>query len=638
MAPKESSVSSRQYDPTKMPYWNDQKADLLDWEKKATFYLRRQLEADWTLIRDDARRANRIKPAWTNGDKESDQQLCWELLWHTFHPYKSTLLEKHEQHEGDYANHPEFATDAWKAIFRDYMGDDSVESMDLGTQLRDAKFFSGEFDTYIDNIIDLQRRLTTLNQNIPENQLVSDIIAHILSYAIKNKDPAWHNFVDNFDQINRGRVTFNLDELRTAGKMKAKQIHAAESIESGKAGGKRKLAAFQGAKIGAHAAETGEVICEECDDKFTVHCTYCHRNNHFKRTCNHWRFANRGEHNQSPARGRGNGNYRGRGRGGYRGRGRGSPRGGNRGNYRGGGRGGGNGAGGGDRSNVQCYRCKQFGHYSNKCPFAGNIDQAVGLAAQASVIQPPDFPPAPQAQQAEQPAAAAGVPAARHGVAPKPANRSGAGAAAVAHGVPRIAMPAMQVNIGVNLNALNARSAPRKGFVSTSAGPHAGYHQAANTGVTWFIVDSGANVHLVNDSNIIDNPTNAEITVQGISDAVESSICGKLIGNIIGDEGSNVSVTLDVTHIATLPFNLFSVSSAIRLGHEVVHAGPPDSGRHGLYLINNQSGDRVFVPFVWCEDSCLWWLPIHYSQQHPSLNAKPPAREADCFRGLPYGL
>ena len=590
MAPKESSVSSRQYDPTKMPYWNDQKADLLDWEKKATFYLRRQLEADWTLIRDDARRANKIKPAWTNGDKESDQQLCWELLWHTFHPYKSTLLEKHEQHEGDYANHPEFATDAWKAIFRDYMGDDSVESMDLGTQLRDAKFFSGEFDAYIDHIIDLQRRLTTLNQNIPENQLVSDIIAHILSYAIKSKDPAWHNFVDNFDQINRGRATFTLDELRTAGKMKAKQIHAAESIDSGKAGGKRKLAAFQGAKIGGHAAETGEVICEECDDKFTVHCTYCHCNNHFKRTCNHWRFANRGEHNQSPARGRGNGNYRGRGRGGYRGRGRGSPRSSNRGNYRGGGRGG-NGAGGGDKSNVQCYRCKQFGHYSNKCPFAGNIDQAVGLAAQASAVQPPDIPPAPQAQPAEQPAAAAGAPAAR-----KSAVRFGAGAAAVAHGVPRIAMPAIQVNIGVNLNALNACSAPRKGFVSTSAR------------TVWFVVDSGANLHLVkSDVNVL-NPKDAEITIQGISDEVAGSFTGSLRGSIVASNGDTMEVEMEVCKIPNLPFNLFSVPTAVMQGHEVVHAGRPDSGRHGLWLNSEQA--RKFIPFVWCRDSNLWWLGI----------------------------
>eukprot|EP00961_Rhodomonas_salina_P227510 3076014-Rhodomonas_salina.3 len=33
------------------------------------------------------------------------------------------------------------------------------------------------------------------------------------------------------------------------------------------------------------------IYCEECGDSFTMHCTYCHRDNrdHFKRTCNYWR-------------------------------------------------------------------------------------------------------------------------------------------------------------------------------------------------------------------------------------------------------------------------------------------------------------------------------------------------------------
>eukprot|EP00961_Rhodomonas_salina_P146209 1968224-Rhodomonas_salina.1 len=50
-----------------------------------------------------------------------------------------------------------------------------------------------------------------------------------------------------------------------------------------------------------------------------MHCTYCHRDNHYKRTCNYWRHdtkntgAGRGGTPRDRGRGRGRGASRGRG-------------------------------------------------------------------------------------------------------------------------------------------------------------------------------------------------------------------------------------------------------------------------------------------------------------------------------------
>jgi hypothetical protein len=170
-------------------------------------------------------------------------------------------------------------------------------------------------------------------------------------------------------------------------------------------------------------------------------------------------------------------------------------------------------------------------------------------------------------------------------------------------------MPAISVITAFPLKAMSARNGPMHGtvFVAGNA-PHAGYPATSSRDTVWFVVDSGANLHLVkSDVNVL-NPKDAEITIQGISDEVAGSFTGSLRGSIVASNGDTMEVEMEVCKIPNLPFNLFSVPTAVMQGHEVVHAGRPDSGRHGLWLNSEQA--RKFIPFVWCRDSNLWWLGI----------------------------
>ena len=88
------STEKKQYDPSKPQPWNNNKADLDEWERSAYFYLRRQELSEWTLERDDAKRQATIarNPQWTHKQKHSDQIQLWELSWHTFFNYKKSIF------------------------------------------------------------------------------------------------------------------------------------------------------------------------------------------------------------------------------------------------------------------------------------------------------------------------------------------------------------------------------------------------------------------------------------------------------------------------------------------------------------------------------------------------------------------
>ena len=106
------------------------KADLHDWEAIESFYLNRQSAgfstASWMLIRNNADRAAAIDPNWSAAMKHKDQNVCWELLFQTFYKYKKIVLQEHQKFVNQQA-HPEFATNTWKAIYAEYMGDEAVE-------------------------------------------------------------------------------------------------------------------------------------------------------------------------------------------------------------------------------------------------------------------------------------------------------------------------------------------------------------------------------------------------------------------------------------------------------------------------------------------------------------------------------
>eukprot|EP00961_Rhodomonas_salina_P079588 1069325-Rhodomonas_salina.1 len=70
--------------------------------------------------------------------------------------------------------------------------------------MRLAKFFEGEFENYIDEIVDLNTKLASLNQAQPELQLVNEILQHMLAWTINKSDSpaanAWRNFIDTFNK------------------------------------------------------------------------------------------------------------------------------------------------------------------------------------------------------------------------------------------------------------------------------------------------------------------------------------------------------------------------------------------------------------------------------------------------------
>eukprot|EP00961_Rhodomonas_salina_P167367 2255304-Rhodomonas_salina.1 len=203
------------------------------------------------------------------------------------------------------------------------MIEDAVESADLGNRMRLAKFFEGEFEHYIDEIVDVNLKLTNLNQNQPEQQLVNEILQHMLAWTLNQSETpaanAWSNFIDTFNKERANPAKYTLVLLEYEGKAKERDIQNAQAIAAtlGKTGGKRKMAAMQASGDG----DTKTIWCYECGENFTIHCTYCHCDNHYKRTCNYWSHdtKNGGAGRGTSPRGRGRGRGRGatpRGRGG----------------------------------------------------------------------------------------------------------------------------------------------------------------------------------------------------------------------------------------------------------------------------------------------------------------------------------
>eukprot|EP00961_Rhodomonas_salina_P266831 3605580-Rhodomonas_salina.1 len=214
-------------------------SSLGDWEKLAKMYLRQQDRSEWVIERNTAARNGIVAAAgWSDAQKMDDQFIAWQLLYVTFLSYRKTILDQVIEGAQD------FATKAWKEIWKSYMIKDAVEGADLGNQMRAAKFFEGEFEAYIDKIVDLNLKLTSLNQMQPEMQLVNEVLQHMLAWTMHNKDSpsanAWSNFIDTFNKDRNVPARYKLSLLVTEGKSKERDIENAQAIAvSLKPGGKR---------------------------------------------------------------------------------------------------------------------------------------------------------------------------------------------------------------------------------------------------------------------------------------------------------------------------------------------------------------------------------------------------------------
>ena len=151
-----------------------------------------------------------------------------------------------------------------------------------------------------------------------------------------------------------------------------------------------------------YAKPSDDVYCNKCEKSFKKHCTHCHCDNHVKGDCFYWRFSSQNRMNDKSA-GRG----RGRGRGWSpttstkgQGRGNGSPA-------------AGKSAPSKARKDLECFKCGELGHFSNKCTNKEFVKDAlkshhVMLAAAASSSSAADTssqtPRAAPSTSAQQPA------------------------------------------------------------------------------------------------------------------------------------------------------------------------------------------------------------------------------------------
>eukprot|EP00961_Rhodomonas_salina_P069571 933986-Rhodomonas_salina.3 len=187
-------------------------------------YLRQQDRAEWVIESDTATRNELISPDWTVQQRTEDQYTAYQLLYVTFLTHSKTILDKVRKGIGD------FVTQAWKDNWQSYMIKDAVESADLGNKMRLAKYFEGEFEHYISEIVDLNIKLTSVNQAQPEAQLVNEILQHMLNQSESPVVNAWSNFIDTFNKDRANPARYTLPLLETEGKAKEHNIQNVQTI------------------------------------------------------------------------------------------------------------------------------------------------------------------------------------------------------------------------------------------------------------------------------------------------------------------------------------------------------------------------------------------------------------------------
>jgi hypothetical protein len=142
--------------------------------------------------------------------------------------------------------------------------------------------------------------------------------------------------------------------------------------------------------------------------------------------------------------------------------------------------------------------------------------------------------------------------------------------------------------------------------------------------VHWMIVDSGCNRHYLCRLDFLFRVADINVPIRGIGDnVVQATKEGIFMGyfrysqplhNTVSRWGSFTSFGL---YIANSAVSLFSISQATMAGENtIVHEGTPDSGKHGMYTKNGG-----FVPFHFCFETQLWWIPILHRPHETSVCA-----------------
>ena len=135
------------------------------------------------------------------------------------------------------------------------------------------------------------------------------------------------------------------------------------------------------------------------------------------------------------------------------------------------------------------------------------------------------------------------------------------------------------------------------------------WNRARTPAEHWFVVDSGSNQHLCSDERFLHRGEILQSSITGIGDAQLSATAhGPLLGRVTDSNARKSDILSWGMFIPTSRVSLFSVIQALLAGNTILHEGHPARGRHGLLLQDTST----FVPFVWCPQTGLFWLPMDH--------------------------
>ncbi len=146
----------------------------------------------------------------------------------------------------------------------------------------------------------------------------------------------------------------------------------------------------------------------------------------------------------------------------------------------------------------------------------------------------------------------------------------------------------------------------------------------------WMIVDSGCNRHYLCRAEFLLRTAEIRMPIRGIGDNVvyasrEGIFMGYFQRRDERKRTSWVPFTSFGLFVENSNVSLFSVSQATMTGENtIVHEGKPDTGKHGMF-----TADGSFIPFHFCSDTQLWWIPIRKRKDGDLIcsNARAGSRE-----------
>ena len=148
----------------------------------------------------------------------------------------------------------------------------------------------------------------------------------------------------------------------------------------------------------------------------------------------------------------------------------------------------------------------------------------------------------------------------------------------------------------------------------------------------WAMIDSGCNRHYLPTEEYFLHHEPSSVKVTGIAGHTETAKSQGIWGGTLGDaEGNIFNFSAFGTYLPTSKIALLSVGQITSNGNSVTHIGAPETGQHGMTMVN-AVGVPQFIPFTWCPTYQLWWVPIFKNPQAYSMNAGVPvmSTNAEC--------